>query len=127
MDLVSRLLQIILNYNNKKILDKDNSYLKFLVLKVFLKKWPYEESDEEKENVQIISEKNFEDLKKRLKDPPFHKDKWKPININGEVLPPSFFHNIKTEDGGVVRPVGLQRGHRPAEGEGDCFGLPEEP
>lgn len=82
MDLVSRPLRIILNYNNKKILDKDNSYLKFLLLKGFLKKWPYEESDEEKKNVQRISEKEFEDLKKRLKDPPLYN--WKPTNINGE-------------------------------------------
>lgn len=84
MALVHKHVDLVLNYNNKKILDKDNSYLKFLLLKGFLKKWPYEESDEEKKNVQQISEKEFEDLKKRLKDPPFHKDKWKPININGE-------------------------------------------
>ena len=82
MDLLSRPLRIILNYNNKKILDKDNSYLKFLLLRGFLKKWPYEESDEEKKNVQRISEKEFEDLKKRLKDPPLYN--WKPTIINGE-------------------------------------------
>ena len=86
MDRVSRPLrpEIILKYNNKKILDKNKNHLEFRALKEFLSVWPYKESDEEKENVQIISEKNFEDLKKRLKDPPFHKDKWKPININGE-------------------------------------------
>jgi len=82
MALVHKHIDLVSNYNNKKILDKDNSYLKFLLLKGFLKKWTYEESDEEKKNVQRISEKEFEDLKKRLKDPPLYN--WKPTNINDE-------------------------------------------
>lgn len=86
MDHPSRSLrpETIPNYNNENILDKNKNHLEFRALKKFLSEWTHEESNEEKENVQQISEKEFEDLKKRLKDPPFHKDKWKPININGE-------------------------------------------
>ena len=86
MDHPSRSLrpETIPNYNNENILDKNKNHLEFRALKKFLSEWTHEESNEEKENVQQISEKEFEDLKERLKDPPFHKDKWKPININGE-------------------------------------------
>lgn len=86
MDHPSRSLrpETIPNYNNENILDKNKNHLEFRALKEFLSVWTHEESNEEKENEQKISEKEFEDLKRRLKDPPFHKDKWKPININGE-------------------------------------------
>lgn len=86
MDHPSRSLrpETIPNYNNENILDKNKNHLEFRALKKFLSEWTHEESNEEEKNVQQISEKEFEDLKKRLKDPPFHKDKWKPININGE-------------------------------------------
>ena len=86
MDHPSRSLrpETIPNYNNENILDKNKNHLEFRALKKFLSEWTHEESNEKKKNVQQISEKEFEDLKKRLKDPPFHKDKWEPININGE-------------------------------------------
>lgn len=68
MDHPSRSLrpETIPNYNNENILDKNKNHLEFRALKKFLSEWTHERSNEEKENVQQISEKEFEDLKERL-------------------------------------------------------------